>query len=86
MSDQELQELRKTVETLSGIIDNQSAHILALEAIMITMGRTVKRRFQVSEAVVKNLISRGTGEDPAGKKIQQVATDIALKLIASSAL
>ena len=84
MASEEVETLRGDVAELRRMVDNQAARILALESYSVCLGRAVKRRYPINDAMAISLIYKATQGDPASEALAAKAVPICQKLIAAS--
>ncbi len=84
MANAEVETLKEDVAALRRIVDNQAARILALESYSVCLGRAVKRRYPINDAMAISLIYKATQGDAASEALAEKAVPICQKLIAAS--
>jgi hypothetical protein len=84
MPSEDLDALKQEIVELRRIVDNQAARLFALESYSVCLGRAVKRRYPINDAMAISLIYKATKGDPAGEALADKAVPICQKLIAAS--
>ena len=84
MANEEVEALTNEVTELRRIVGNQAARLLALESYSVCLGRAVKRRYPINDAMAISLIYKATQGDAASEALAEKAVPICQKLIAAS--